>query len=238
MFEDVNFHEISERFLVLAIFYWLYEGSTCTTDSMKSEEIEETQGLPKVGRRRFLTWIGAFGGSLYISTQDAKAALFYSTKPVAGIPKKWVDQKGLDVLRYANYIKGLRLKNITPYMVLAPHFKTRGRTKNSIPPRHLWKNIAPTLRVIDSISSRLRKPVKELLSIYRSPRYNRAVRGSKRSWHMRNFAIDVKFSGASSWQVTKTARRLRTAGKFSGGVGHYSTFTHVDTRGHNVDWSS
>jgi hypothetical protein len=197
---------------------------------------DRDEPLNLTGRRRFLGVLGAFTSTCMMSLQSAKAGLFYSTKPVAGIPKSWVDQKGTDVLRYANYIKGLNLKNVTPYMVLHPHFKTRGRTKNSLPPRYMWKRIAPTLRVIDAMSSSMRSPVSELLSIYRSPTYNRAVRGRSRSQHLQNQAIDVRFKGVSAYTVSRVARSIRSQGKFSGGVGRYSSFTHVDTRGHNADW--
>lgn len=187
-------------------------------------------------RRRFLGLIGAFSGACVLSVQNVSAAFFYSTKPVPGIPQEWVDQKGSDVLRYANYIKGLRLKNVTPRMVLQPHFKTRGRTRNSLPPRYMWSRIAPTLRVIDAMASRMRAPVSELLSIYRSPTYNRAVRGRSRSQHLENRAVDVRFKGVSPYTVSKVARSIRSQGKFAGGVGRYSSFTHVDTRGNNADW--
>jgi len=192
--------------------------------------------LALTGRRGFLGALGAFAGACMMSIQNAKAGLFYSTKPVPGIPQAWVNQKGTDVLRYANYIKGLRLKNVTPYMVLHPHFKTRGRARNSLPPRYMWSRIAPTLRVIDAMSFSMRAPVSELLSIYRSPTYNRAVRGRSRSQHLENRAVDVRFKGVSAYTVSKTARRIRSQGKFAGGVGRYSSFTHVDTRGHNADW--
>lgn len=192
--------------------------------------------LGNVGRRRFLGWLAAFGGGIMMSAQEVKAGLFYSTRPVEGIPKEWVDRKGADVLRYANYIKGLRMKNVTPHMVLAPHFKTRGSTGNSLPPRYMWNRIAGTLRVIDEMAGRMRAPVRDLLSIYRSPSYNRAVRGRSRSQHLENRAIDCQFRGVSAWTVTKTARKLRAEGRFSGGVGSYSSFTHIDTRGQNVDW--
>ncbi len=196
----------------------------------------EERDLGVIGRRRFLGWATAAGFGLMFSVKEVKAGLFYSTKPVAGIPQSWVDQKGLDVLRYANYVKGLKLKNITPYQVLLPHFKARGRAKNSIPPRYMWRNIAATLRVIDLIASTMRARVGELLSIYRSPTYNRAVRGRSKSQHLENRAIDVKFTGVSASRVSSVARKLRTAGHFKGGVGQYSSFTHVDTRGHNADW--
>lgn len=198
------------------------------------ETIDGPLALPS--RRRFLGWFGAFAGACVLSAQNASAGFFYSTKAVPGIPKEWVDEKGSDVLRYANYIKGLRLKNITPRMVLHPHFKTRGRTRNSLPPRYMWSRIAPTLRVIDAMSSQMRAPVSELLSIYRSPTYNRAVRGRSRSQHLENRAVDVRFKGASPYTVSKVARSIRSQGKYAGGVGRYSSFTHVDTRGNNADW--
>ena len=203
---------------------------------MKNDKDKEEGVLSGMGRRRFLGWVTAFGGSLIFGAREAKAGLFYSTRAVKGIPQSWVDEKGLDVLRYANYIKGLRLKNLTPYMVLFPHFRSRGRTRNSLPPRYMWRNIAKTLRVIDAMSSYMRAPVKPLTSVYRSPRYNRAVRGRSRSQHLQNRAIDVQFKGVSAYTVSVVARRLRRAGRFKGGVGRYSSFTHVDTRGSNADW--
>lgn len=196
----------------------------------------EVRNLGLAGRRRFLGWMAAAGCGLLFSVREAKAGLYYSTRPVKGIPKSWVDRKGLDVLRYANYIQGLKLKNITPYQVLYPHFKTRGRTSNSIPPRYMWRNIAATLKVIDLMCHSMRAQVKEMVSIYRSPTYNRAVRGRTKSQHLDNRAIDIQFKGVSAYNVSAVARKLRSAGHFKGGVGRYSSFTHVDTRGYNADW--
>ncbi len=204
---------------------------------MTEKKIEmEIDSSPLLARRHFLTGAAALGASFALNDTEAEAALFYSTRAVDGIPQSWVDSKGLDVLRYANYIKGLKLKNITPQMVLAPHFKTRGSTCNCLPPRYMWSRISKPLRVIDSLSSRMNSPVRELLSIYRSPSYNRAVRGRSLSQHMENRAIDVKFSRASPSSVAANARRMRAEGHFKGGVGRYSSFTHIDTRGHNADW--
>lgn len=189
-----------------------------------------------LGRRRFLGWMSAFFGGCVLSVQQARASWFYSSKPVVGIPKEWAKQGGSKVYQYANYIERLRLKNITPYMVLKPHFKTRGRRCNCLPPKSMWKNIAATLRVIDAMSTAMRAPVDELISIYRSPSYNRAVRGRSRSQHLENRAADVKFKGASAYRAARVARQLRARGKFKGGIGRYRSFTHIDTRGRNVDW--
>ncbi len=196
----------------------------------------EEENLGVVGRRRFIGWISAAACGTMFSIREAKASLFYSTKPVEGIPEAWVNAKGLEVLRYANYIKGLKLKNISPYMVLFPHFKTRSRQHNSIPPRYMWKNITATLKVIDAMSSRMRARPKPFTSVYRSPTYNRAVRGRSQSQHLVNRAVDIQFNGVSAYTVSAVARKLRSEGMFKGGVGRYSSFTHIDTRGHNADW--
>lgn len=203
---------------------------------MQGVKEKTNTSLPGVGRRRFLGWLAMVGGGIAMSAQNLSAGLFYSTRSVEGIPQAWVDQKGLDVLRYANYIKRLGLKNVTPHMVIAPHFKTRGRAHNDLPPQYMWRNIAATLAVVDKLCTRMGTGVGELLSIYRSPGYNRAVRGRSRSQHLENRAVDVTFRGVSSWTVSQLARKMRAEGHYRGGVGHYSSFTHIDTRGVNTDW--
>ena len=80
-------------------------------------------------------------------------------------------------------------------------------------------------------------PVQGILSAYRSPRYNYAVHGKSKSLHKANQAVDVVFRGASPAYVARVARYLRDSKrKFKGGVGQYSSFVHVDTRGYNADW--
>lgn len=195
--------------------------------------------LQGMQRRRFLGLSGTAAAGLLLSSEDTSAGWFgfYSSKPVAGIPASWVRLKGDDVNRYANYVKGLRLRNVTPRMILAPHFKTRGSVVNSLPPKKLWKKMGPTLKVIDRMSKELSLPVKAIYSAYRSPRYNAAVRGHPRSFHQFNQAVDVVFHGASSRQVSSVARFLRDRKrKFEGGIGTYGSFVHIDTRGFNSDW--
>lgn len=208
---------------------------------MEQGDFENLEGSPILdayGRRHFLGLsAAAAAGVILANGNKADAGLFgYSARPVAGIPASWARQKGKDVYRYANYIKSLRLRNITPRMVIAPHFKRRGRTGNSLPPRSMWKKMGPTLKVIDRMSREMGVPVRVILSAYRSPHYNRAVGGKSRSYHMSNMAVDVVFRGVSPWHAASVARRLRDGGKFKGGIGRYYGFVHVDTRGENVDW--
>ncbi|MDB9741229.1 D-Ala-D-Ala carboxypeptidase family metallohydrolase [Akkermansiaceae bacterium] len=187
-------------------------------------------------RRSFIGLVCLTSVAVLSGVNNAHAALFYSTRKVEGIPSSWVNEKGSDVLRYANYVKDLKLKNITPYMVLKPHFKKRGSISNTLPPRFMWKRIGNTLKVLDRLSSQINSPVKEILSMYRSPTYNRSCGGKSRSQHMENRALDVKFSRASSYTAARQVKRLRDSGYFKGGVGTYSSFLHIDTRGSNATW--
>ena len=193
--------------------------------------------LDAYGRRSFMGVAAAATAGFLLGSDDADAGLFgYSSKPVAGIPSSWVKLKGENVYRYANFVKGLRLRHITPRMVLAPHFKTRGRTTNDLPPKKLWKKMGPTLKIVDKMAGEMGVSVKSIISAYRSPRYNYAVRGKSQSLHMANQAVDVIFRGVSPYHAARVARRLRDKRKFKGGVGSYSSFVHVDTRGYNADW--
>ncbi len=190
-------------------------------------------------RRKFLTIAGLTAGAVIIGAPRAGAASIFSSrnnKPVPGIPHAWVQAKGEDVMRYARFIQSLNLRNITPRMVLAPHFKTRGHTKNTLPPKCHWNGIAATLRVADKLVVRMGAPLREITSAYRSPRYNRAVGGKSHSYHMKNIALDLQYRGVSAHHVNYVAKQLRKEGVFKGGVGRYPTFTHIDTRGTNVSW--
>lgn len=209
----------------------------------QSEMLPENEGIldaygRKCGRRGFLGLAGAAAAGLMLGAEDAEARLFgYSSKPVAGIPASWAQLKGKNVYRYASYIEGLGLRNITPRMVLAPHFKTRGRVGNDLPPRKMWKKMGPTLKVIDRMAGEMGAPIKSIISAYRSPRYNNAVHGKSGSLHKANQAVDVIFRGVSPAHVASVARYLRDKKrKFEGGVGTYSSFVHVDTRGYKADW--
>jgi len=205
-----------------------------TNDSPQSHDDSPAPTLIK--RRGFVGLCALSAAAIISGTEKAHAGLFYSTKPVKGIPDDWVKKKGMDVLRYANYIKSLKLKNITPAMVLQPHFKKRGTTSNTLPPKYMWKRLGYTLKVIDLWSSELGSPVKELLSIYRSPVYNRLCGGKSRSLHMQNQACDVKFSNVSAYTAARRLKAIRDRGVFKGGIGTYNSFVHIDTRGSNATW--
>lgn len=108
---------------------------------------------------------------------------------------------------------------------------------NTDPPRELWPNVVPLVRVLEEVRKTIGHPV-VLTSVYRSKAYNDSLPGAaKSSQHMQFRAADLKAPGQGTpadWHAV--VKRLRDAGLFSGGIGKYKTFVHVDTRGVNRDW--
>lgn len=137
---------------------------------------------------------------------------------------------------YETFLAGLGLIFIKPHEVLMPHYKVRGKVKNTLPPRELWTKMPPTLKVADKLREKLGVPLTAVVSAYRSPAYNAACSGAAtQSQHMLNVALDLHF-GCSPTKVAEAAAALRSQGFFKGGIGRYPGFTHIDTRGRNADW--
>jgi N-acetylmuramoyl-L-alanine amidase len=115
--------------------------------------------------------------------------------------------------------------------------RERKGVKNSAPPRSLWKNIVPSLRIVDELRESFGKPCR-ILSSYRSPAYNKAVGGAPLSQHKEFTALDIAFDGVPPERVYERLIEWRKAGKFVGGLGLYpsSGFVHIDTRGRNSTW--
>lgn len=216
---------------------------------------------PLTSRRRVIGTFGLVGVALCASSVQASAAWPWEKKEdipvvkvktipsdarvsrkaaptasIGGFPEEWVRQQGRNLPDYAAYLHTLKMRNISAQEVIAAHAKERGSVWNSLPPRQWWTRMGYTLRVIDRISSEMNVPVKEIVSAYRSSAYNSKCSGAKtHSWHQANVAVDVKFD-TSARNVTAAARNLRDRGLFKGGVGGYSSFTHIDTRGANINW--
>lgn len=113
--------------------------------------------------------------------------------------------------------------------------KRRG-VRNSAPPRSMWAKMVTTLRIVDELRAHFGRPI-VILSSYRSPKYNAAISGAaSRSFHMKFCALDIAVSGVSPREVYDVLLQWRREGRFKGGLGIYSTFVHVDTRGYNATW--
>ena len=106
---------------------------------------------------------------------------------------------------------------------------------NALPHRNLWPNIVATARAADEIRARLGSPV-IILSGYRNEAYNKAVGGAVRSRHLSFDALDLAAPLAGTARLLAAARAVRKAGFFTGGIGSYPGFVHIDNRGANVDF--
>lgn len=107
---------------------------------------------------------------------------------------------------------------------------------NTDPPAALWPNVIDLARTLQRFREEIGAPVK-LTSVYRSPVYNRSLSGSaSHSQHMQFKAADVVVGKGTPRDWQKIFAKLRAEGVFSGGIGLYKTFVHVDVRGAPANW--
>lgn len=143
---------------------------------------------------------------------------------------------------FAASIADLNLQHFTPeeFLFLGGSHANAGSSchgKNALPARSLWPNIRGLAVALDEIRRRLGAPVR-LTSVYRNQAYNDCLPGSAtRSQHLNFKAADFQCATGTPDLWSETAKGVRADGFFTGGIGVYSTFVHVDTRGENVAWS-
>lgn len=136
---------------------------------------------------------------------------------------------------YAHFLAQHAYRYIQSHEVITPHLRTRGGVTNDLPPSSLWHNLPATLKVADEVRHRLGTPLSYITSAYRTPAYNSKCGGASRSFHTRNNALDLVYEEGSE-AAYQVALELRKEGFFKGGVGLYSGFIHIDTRGSNATW--
>jgi len=204
----------------------------------KNSEIRLTLGADGISRRKFLRIAGLVTGGLLVAAPTDAMAFWWFSRPSSRmeIPDEWRKQFGSQVADYIDFLHRLNLRHISVEQIVGAHLRTRGSVSNTLPPKQIWKNIRPTLRAADRLCEELGEPVRNIVSAYRSPAYNRRCPGARpQSLHVRNMALDLQFR-SSPRRVAMVARELREKGVFTGGVGRYSSFTHIDTRGRKADW--
>lgn len=89
------------------------------------------------------------------------------------------------------------------------------------------------VNVLQKIRTHFGKSV-TINSAYRTPTKNKAVGGTLYSQHLYGKAADIKISGVSPKKVAQYVEKLLPN---SGGIGIYSTFTHVDVRKTKSRWN-
>ncbi len=137
---------------------------------------------------------------------------------------------------YRAFLASLDLRYISANEVISPHIHERRGVCNKLPPRQLWTRMATTLKVADELRHRLGVKMRYITSAYRCPAYNSILSGSaSRSQHMQNRALDIVYDCSPRSAMTE-ALKMRDEGFFEGGLGLYSSFVHIDTRGRNATW--
>lgn len=86
--------------------------------------------------------------------------------------------------------------------------------------------------VLEAIRSHFGKPI-IITSGYRTPEYNIKVGGVAKSQHTLGLAADIKIKGVKPSDIASYARILMPT---YGGIGIYSTFTHIDVRNTLANW--
>ncbi len=219
-----------------------------------TSDTHTTPGPDLMGRRRMIGGLGLTGLGLLASSAVGNAFTLGAAPKVTvptqsrgesaqdpridltGLPPEWARQHGPAIKDYARYLSNLKLKSINVAQVIGAHAKNRGPVWNTLPPKSWWTRMGYTLRVADRVALEMGVKEVEIISAYRNPAYNAHCQGARaRSWHQANVAVDVKFPVRAS-KVTATARNLRDRGLFKGGIGGYWNFTHIDTRGENINW--
>lgn len=212
-------------------------------ETMNRRRVIGGLGLASLGALASTSSAGAFSlfnndtPKVVIPTQGKDAAPAPSQRiDLTELPADWARNQGSLLTEYTRYLWSLRLKSITPAQVIMAHAKCKGMVWNTLPPKAWWTRMGYTLRVADRIALEMNVKEVEVVSAYRCPAYNAHCDGAKSgSWHQANVAVDVKFPVRASL-VTATSRNLRDRGLFKGGVGGYPDFTHIDTRGENMNW--
>ncbi|YCM46001.1 D-Ala-D-Ala carboxypeptidase family metallohydrolase [Verrucomicrobiaceae bacterium 227] len=139
--------------------------------------------------------------------------------------------------QYAHFIHSLGLNHIAPFELLRVHRNCHRGVHNCLPPEQLWQQMGETLKIADELRTRLDRKMLLITSAYRSPEYNRVIPGSaSRSYHTKNCALDLVYDCPPA-HALKEAKAMRREGRFKGGLGLYSSFIHLDTRGSNAIWS-
>ena len=136
--------------------------------------------------------------------------------------------------RYREYLESHTVRFGFPAEVAALSTRTRNGVSNDIPPVERWHNILPVLRVAERLREQF-GPV-TVHSAYRSRLYNLAVGGVGDSRHAQNDALDLSCAAGTPAEWATFLRGLRDAKVFTGGIGTYATFVHVDTRGTVANW--
>lgn len=98
-----------------------------------------------------------------------------------------------------------------------------------LPPDWILENLHRLANRLQVIRDLLGKPI-IINSGYRSPTHNKRVGGALHSQHLSGMAVDIVIPGMAAAEVQKFLRH------WSGGMGLYEHYTHLDIRPSRTRW--
>jgi hypothetical protein len=189
--------------------------------SRKVLTLGQGSGVVHGGQYRLENW--GFGASESVESNDAPGP---GSPPAGNATFKEF---------FASKLPGITAFSANEFLVKGS--KHASNHLNTDPPEVLWKNIIPTVKVLLELKKRLNQAAITLNSAYRSPAYNASIGGANNSEHKKFSAVDlVAHDGRGPSHWAHELHQMRNEGLFRGGIGVYSSFIHVDTRGYNADW--
>ena len=90
------------------------------------------------------------------------------------------------------------------------------------------------VEVLQKIRNHFGKPI-TINSAYRNAAYNAKIGGVSNSQHVKGTAADIVVQGVTPLEVSQYAEYIMPK---KGGIGQYSSFTHIDTRANRARWTN
>ena len=104
-------------------------------------------------------------------------------------------------------------------------------------PPEVFLNVEKLATQLEVLRLFFDKPIK-INSGYRSPKYNEHIGGATKSQHLLGTASDIIVEGINPSDVADAVEALIRIGAVNfGGLGRYTTFTHLDIRSHRARWN-
>ena len=153
----------------------------------------------------------------------------------------WERKHSAEIVEYQAFLDENEVGDIIPISQLLKSARDWKKCKAepfTMPPKELWPNILPTLRIVKKFKSEgvLINPI--AASVYRDPVLNACAGGSPKSKHMQLNAIDFDID-ATPESLETLCNAWKTLGQeLKLGLGFYTpTRIHLDTLGYR-SWGS
>jgi len=124
-------------------------------------------------------------------------------------------------------------------MKISKHFNSKEfdcKDGTKYPGNWLYTKLKPLCDALEIVRA-ITGQTMTITSGYRSPEYNKKVKGARYSQHMYGNAADFKLKGITPRKLYPILDRFQRTGVLpEGGLHAYATFVHLDIRGKIARW--